>query len=152
MSDGIQVVCAHCDSVVRLPGERLKDAPRCPKCHFALFEGKPLDLTTANFDRHLTRSGLPLVVDFWAPWCGPCIAMAPFYEATARQLEPKLRFAKLNTQDEPAPAARYNIRSIPTMIVFNGGKEIARQSGAMDAGTLSRWLNGAVASLAPPQR
>ncbi len=146
MSENVDVVCGHCDSVVRLPGERLNDAPRCPKCHFALFAGKPFELTERNFERHLSRSGLPLVVDFWAPWCGPCIAMAPFYEAAARQLEPKLRFAKLNTQDEPSPAARYNIRSIPTLIVFRAGKEIARQSGAMDANTLSRWLNSAVST------
>jgi thioredoxin 2 len=140
MSENLQVVCGACDSVVRLPGDRLKDAPRCPKCHAALFAGKPLTLTAANFDRHVTRGDLPLVVDFWAPWCGPCIAMAPAYEAAARQLEPHWRFAKLNTEDEPAPAARFNIRSIPTLIVFRQGKEAARQSGAMDTGTLTRWL------------
>jgi thioredoxin 2 len=140
MSETLQVVCGSCDSVVRLPGDRLKDAPRCPKCHGALFAGKPITLTAANFDRHMTRGNLPLVVDFWAPWCGPCLAMAPSYEAAARQLEPQWRFAKLNTEDEPAPAARFNIRSIPTLIVFRAGTEIARQSGAMDAGTLTRWL------------
>jgi thioredoxin 2 len=144
MSAGIEVVCGHCDSVVRLPAERLQDKPRCPKCHVALFAGKPIELTAANFDKHAARNGLPLVVDFWAPWCGPCIAMAPFYEATARQMEPKLRFAKLNTQDEPAAAARFNIRSIPTLLVFRGGKEIARQSGSLDAAALSRWLNSVV--------
>jgi thioredoxin 2 len=144
MREGIQVVCGHCDSVVRLPSERLKDSPRCPQCHFALFEGQPIELTEGNFDRHLSRGDVPLVVDFWAPWCGPCIAMAPFYEATARQLEPRLRFAKINTQDNPAPAARFNIRSIPTMIVFREGKEFARQVGSMDANTLTRWLSSVV--------
>jgi thioredoxin 2 len=141
MSQPVHVVCGNCDSVVRINDDRLKDAPHCPKCHSALFAGKPIALTAANFDRHLSRGDLPLVVDFWAPWCGPCIAMAPFFEAAARQLEPRWRFAKLNTEDEPAPAARFSIRSIPTMIVFRGGKEIARQSGAMDANTLTRWLN-----------
>jgi thioredoxin 2 len=141
MVDSVHIVCAHCDSTVRLPAERLGDAPKCPKCHTALFEGKPVALTQASFDQHISRNDLPVVVDFWAPWCGPCIAMAPHFEAVARELEPKLRFAKLNTQDEPAPASRFNIRSIPTLIVFRGGKELARQSGAMDSGRLARWLN-----------
>ena len=140
MSNKLHVVCGQCDSVVGLPSDRLGDAPHCPKCHAALFAGKPIELTAANFDKHISRTDLPLVVDFWAPWCGPCVAMAPHFDKVAHELEPKMRFAKLNTQDEPAPAGRFNIRSIPTMIVFRGGKELARQSGAMDSGRLAHWL------------
>ena len=144
MGDPIHVVCGHCDSVVRLPADRLGDGALCPKCRNPLFGGKPVALTAANFDKHVTRGDLPLVVDFWAPWCGPCLAMAPAFEAAAQQLEPRFRFAKLNTQDEPAPAARYHIRSIPTLIVFRGGRELARHSGAVDAAMLARWLASAV--------
>jgi thioredoxin 2 len=140
MVDQTHIVCGHCDSVVRLPTDRLGDAPRCPSCHHPLFEGKPLNLTAANFDKHVGRADLPLVVDFWAPWCGPCVAMAPFFEKAARELEPRFRFAKLNTEDHPGPASRFNIRSIPTLIVFQRGEETARQSGAMDVNGLTRWL------------
>jgi thioredoxin 2 len=145
VSEPIHVVCGHCDSVVRLPRERLREAPRCPKCHVPLFEGKPVTLTAANLDQHILRGGLPLVVDFWAPWCGPCIAMAPFFEEAARRLEPDVRFGKLDTEAEPAPAARFGIRSIPTLIVFRAGREIARQAGAMNTAALTRWVNAAIA-------
>lgn len=142
MSEPTHIVCGHCDSVVRVPGDRLSHAPRCPKCHNALVEGHPLTLRTANFDQHVTRNDLPVIVDFWAPWCGPCLSMAPNYEEASRRLQTRARFAKVNSDDEPALSTRFGIRGIPTLIAFRRGKEVARQSGAMDLGTLLQWLQG----------
>jgi thioredoxin 2 len=152
MNDKIQVVCGHCDAIVGVPRQRLGDAPNCPKCHFALFEGKPIALTTASFERHVARNDLPIVVDFWAPWCAPCRSMAPVYDAVARKLERQIRFAKLNTDDETAPAERHHIRSLPTMVLFRDGREIARQSGAMGAAALDHWLQASLASVATERR
>jgi len=145
MTESIHLVCAHCDSVVRVPADRAADSPRCPKCHNAFFDGQPIDLKTASFDRHLLRSDVPVVVDFWAPWCGPCRMMAPHYAEASRRFGARARFAKVNSDEEPTLSSRFGIRSIPTLIVFRGGKEVARQSGAMDLGNLERWLNPALA-------
>jgi thioredoxin 2 len=139
-----QVVCRQCDAVVRVPEQRLADAPQCPRCHTPLFAGHAVELTAENFDRHLGQNDLPLVVDFWAPWCGPCRAMAPVFEQVAAATEPAARFAKLNTDAARDIAARYGIRSIPTLMVFRGGKEVARQAGAMDPATLRRWVAAAL--------
>jgi thioredoxin 2 len=144
MSEPIHIVCGQCDSVVRVPEDRLDQTPQCPKCHAALLSGEPITLRTASFDKHATRNDLPLVVDVWAPWCGPCRMMAPHFEEAARRFSKQARFAKINSDEEPNLSARFGIRGIPTLLVFKGGKEIARQSGAMDLGALSRWLSGAL--------
>jgi len=140
MTDAIHIVCGQCNSVARVPTNRLQDSPKCAKCHAPLFAGKPIGLTTAAFDQHVTRNDLPLVVDFWAPWCGPCRMMEPHYERVSAQFEHYARFAKVNSDVEPQLSARFQIRGIPTLIAFKGGREVARQSGAMDSNTLTRWL------------
>jgi thioredoxin 2 len=134
------LVCPHCEKINRLPSERLGEQPKCGQCSRGLFSGSPLELDSKRFDRHLTRSEIPLVVDFWAPWCGPCRTMAPAFSAVTAQLEPRARFAKVNTEAETALAARFAIRSIPTLIVFKEGREVARQSGAMETRPLAAWI------------
>jgi len=138
------VVCPHCSTVNRIPGERLGDRPRCGKCSDPLFTGKPLELTAAGFDRHLQRSELPLVVDFWAEWCGPCKMMAPAFAQAAAELEPTVRLAKVDTEAQQSVAARYAIRSIPTLILFRDGREVARQAGAMSRNDIVQWVNRAL--------
>lgn len=139
----MHIVCPHCQAVNRVPSERLREAPDCGRCHQPLFTAQPVPLATADFERHVSRSDVPLLVDFWAPWCGPCRMMAPAFEQAAAQLEPDFRLVKVNTDEEQALGTRYVIRSIPTLMLFRGGREVARQAGAMGAADIVRWARAA---------
>jgi len=140
LSELKQIVCPYDGAVNRVPADRLTEHPKCGKCHQPLFTGAPVELTAQSFEKHLTQSQIPLLVDFWAPWCGPCKMMAPAYQQAAGLLEPGMRLAKVNTEDQPSLAARFGIRSIPTLILFSNAKEVARQSGALtQAGPIAQW-------------
>ena len=139
MSDTSQVVCGHCGQINRLPASRASAAAKCGKCHVPIFSGHPIEVDEAAFKRHLAHSDLPLLVDVWAPWCGPCRAMAPMFERATAELEPRVRALKLNSDIAPDVSARFAISGIPTLLLLKSGQELSRISGAMDSQRIVAW-------------
>ena len=145
LAGSLLVDCPQSQSLVRVPEARAGEHPKCPRCKAQVLTGEPVALDGAAFAAHVERATMPVLVDFWAPWCGPCRMMAPVLDRTAAQRATELRVGKVNTDEQPQLAARFGIRSIPTLILFRQGRELARQSGAADAATLARWLDRALA-------
>lgn len=143
----LHIVCPHCDTTNRVPQAKLADGGRCGECHQQLFDGHPVALDTARFERHLAKSDVPLLIDFWAPWCGPCRVMAPEFERAASALEPTVRLVKVNVDEEPTLAQRFQTRSIPTLVLALQGRELARAAGARSAAQLVQWTQAELARM-----
>jgi thioredoxin 2 len=143
MTESLHLACPACLTVNRVPAQRLGQSPKCGQCHQPLFTGRPVALDGSSFHKVIKGSDIPIVVDFWAPWRGPCKMMAPAYEQAARELEPQVRLAKVDTEAEPALGNEFGIRSIPTIVLFNRGREVARHSGAIGSSDIVRWVRSA---------
>jgi len=140
MTDKIRLVCPQCSTINQFPAARLQDVPHCASCKSTLMNGTPLAADASTLQRHIQQSGIPVLVDFWAPWCGPCKMFAPVFSDYAKQAEPNLRLIKVDTEAQQQAAMQYQIRSIPTLALFKNGSEIARMSGAMNLPQLSQWV------------
>ena len=140
MTDKKHIVCPHCSAVNRVAEARLMDKPLCGKCKNKLFTGHPIELNDQNFSKVIGKSDIPVLVDFWAGWCGPCKMMAPAFAEASAQLEPRLILAKLDTEQAQQTSAKYGIRSIPSLILFKNGKEVSRQAGAMNTAQIIQWV------------
>ena len=145
MSEIRQIVCPHCTAINRTPADRPAEKAKCGACHNPLFSGRPVAASAQSFTSHLQHNDIPVVADFWAEWCGPCKMMAPAYDRVAAELEPHVRFLKVDTEAEQQLAAQYNIRSIPTLMLFRNGKVVAQRAGALDATSLRTWIEQNVA-------
>jgi thioredoxin 2 len=148
--ESVLIACPHCHALVRVPGGRLAEHPKCARCKSPVVEGRPVELDAQSFEAHTARADLPVIVDFWAPWCAPCRTMAPVLERAASEYATTLQLAKVNTDREQQLAERFGIRSIPTLILFHKGRELARQTGAVDGGTFARWIESALPQLKAP--